>query len=141
MRTAILFLILVLLVDLLGLYIGSYRFYFYDVVLHFLGGFFTAMFFISFFKNLEIRGNELIRNKHLIFGLIIIGSALFIGVFWEFVEYLTTVYFSNYLYKNHQIICCIGNLDDTIGDLTLDAVGAVSFLLIYLKQLIKVNKS
>ena len=141
MRIAILFLILVFLVDLLGIYIGSYRFYFYDVILHFLGGFFVAMFFVSFFNNLKIEGNALIKNKHLIWALIITGSTLFIGVFWEFTEYLATIYFSEALLKNYGIVCCMGNLDDTIEDLALDSFGAIMFVFLRDIFFIKLNMS
>ena len=50
MQLAILFLILVFLIDLLGFYIGSYRIPFYDTALHFSGGFFVAMFFYHYLK-------------------------------------------------------------------------------------------
>lgn len=141
MRLAILFLILIFLIDMLGFYLGSYRLYYYDTILHFLGGFFVAMFFTAFFRNYGITHKSFGKDKFLIFSLIILSATVVVGVFWEFFEYLATVYFSNYLVKNHGIICCIGNLDDTISDLSLDAIGSIVFLLLGLKPFIKINKS
>lgn len=141
MRLAILFLILIFLIDMLGFYLGPYRPYFYDTILHFLGGFFLAMFFAAFFRNYGITDKSFGKAKFLIFGLIILSATMLVGIFWEFAEYLATVYFKSYLFKNHGIICCIGNLDDTIGDLALDAIGAITFLFFSLKPFININKS
>ncbi|MBI4117345.1 MAG: hypothetical protein HY451_01545, partial [Parcubacteria group bacterium] len=94
-------------------------------------------FFVYFFNNLGIKGNKIIKNKHLIFALIIIGSTLFIGIFWEFTEYLATIYFGDFLLKNYGIVCCMGNLDDTIGDLALDSFGAIIFLSLFVIKKLK----
>lgn len=141
MRLAILFLILIFLIDMLGFYLGHYRPYYYDTILHFLGGFFVALFFAAFFKSRGVTDKSFEKDKFSIFCLIILSATILVGVFWEFTEYLATVYFRNYLFENHGIICCIGNLDDTIGDLSLDAIGAIVFLFVYTKLFIKINKS
>jgi len=125
MRLAILFLILVFLVDLLGFYIGSYRFYFYDIVLHFFGGFFVAMFFYGYLK-------EYMTGRKIKKLLIIVGATVFIGVFWEFSEYLATVFLGDYLYNNYGITCCMGDLNDTVNDLAMDILGAIIYTTITL---------
>jgi len=130
MRLAILFLILVFLIDLLGFYIGSYRIPVYDTILHFSGGLFVAMFFLHYFKNLT-PGNPGSPGLKRVF--IIVSAVVFVGAMWEITEYISTMAFGNYLYETHRIICCIGNLDDTINDLAMDILGAASFTLITLK--------
>lgn len=132
MQLAILFLILVFLIDMLGFYIGSYRIPLYDVILHFFGGFFVAMFFGHYFKNL-IPGNP--GSPELKKTFIIVSAAVFVGAMWEITEYISTQIFGNYLYETHRIICCIGNLDDTISDLALDITGAITFVLAFLNPL------
>ena len=127
MRLAILFLILVFLIDMLGLYIGSYRLSFYDVALHFSGGFFVAMFFTHYFKNLNPGNPGTPKLKKM---FIIISAVIFVGVIWEISEYIATELFSNYLYEKYRIVCCIGNLDDTISDLGIDILGAIIFSLL-----------
>lgn len=132
MKTAILFLILVFLIDMLGFYIGSYHIPLYDVVLHFFGGFFVAMFFSHYFKNL-IPGNPGSPKLKKVF--IIVSATIFVGAMWEITEYITTEMLSNYLYKTYQIVCCIGNLNDTISDLAIDITGAITFVLSFLNPL------
>ena len=134
MRLAILFLVLIFLIDMLGFYIGSYRIPAYDIVLHFFGGFFVAMIFYHYLK-------DSIKTGFLKTVLVIVGAAIFIGVIWEFAEYSATKLIGGYLYKKYQIICCIGNLDDTFNDLAMDILGAITFILIYVKLFIKHNKA
>lgn len=142
MRLAILFLILVFLIDILGFYISSYRIPAYDMILHFFGGFFVAMLFASFLlKNYPISTDKSrIMGRFSILVLTVLGLTVLVGVFWEFIEYIATVYFKNYLAQKYAIICCIGNLDDTITDLALDISGAIIFVLIYIKSFIKITK-
>ncbi len=102
-----------------------------------------AMFFTNllFRKDRADRADKpIIKAKFSISALIILGTTIFVGVFWEFLEYLATIYFREYLIQGYKIICCIGNLDDTIGDLTMDIIGGIIFISIYLKSLIKDNK-
>ena len=128
MRLAILFLILVFLIDMLGFFIGSYHIPLYDVILHFFGGFFVAMFFSYYFKNL-IPGNP--GSPKLKKAFIIVNAAIFVGAMWEITEYITTEAFGNYLHETYRIVCCIGNLNDTISDLALDITGAITFVLAF----------
>ena len=129
MRLVILFLVLVFLIDILGFYIGSYRIPLYDTILHFFGGFFVAMFFSHYFKNL-IPGNPGSPKLKKMF--IIVSAAIFVGAMWEITEYISTEIFSNYLYETYRIVCCIGNLNDTISDLAMDITGAITYVLVFL---------
>ena len=128
MRLAILFLILVFLIDMLGFFIGSYRIPLYDVFLHFFGGFFVAMFFGYYFKSV-ITGNP--GSPKLKKAFIIVSAVIFVGAMWEITEYITTEMFGNYLYETYRIVCCIGNLNDTISDLAIDITGAITFVLAF----------
>lgn len=129
MRLAILFLVLVFLIDMLGFFIGSYRIPFYDVILHFFGGFFVAMFFSHYFKNVN-PGKPGTPELKKIF--IVVSAVVFVGAMWEIAEYVATKTFGSYLYETYRVVCCIGNLDDTISDLAMDILGAITFVLAFL---------
>lgn len=53
---------------------------------------------------------------------VILGTTLFVGVMWEFAEWISTFYNS---------LLTIGNLDDTIFDLAADLFGAAVLLLLH----------
>ena len=131
MRLAILFLILVFLIDLLGFYLGPQRPDFYDTSLHFFGGFFVAMFFSHYFKNTNLGSPGSPKLKKI---FIIVSAVIFVGAMWEITEYIATKTFGNYLYQTYRIVCCIGNLDDTINDLAMDILGAITFSLIAIRS-------
>jgi uncharacterized membrane protein YjdF len=131
MRLAILFLTLVFLINIAFMisdidYI--FRSFNVDPILHFSGGLFVAMFFADYLRHLKIGNPGSPRLKKI---LILISVTLFVGVIWEFSEYLTTGFFGNYLYGKYKIICCMGNLDDTMSDLLMDILGAITFVLAF----------
>lgn len=130
MRLAILFLILVFLIDMLGFYLGTARPEFYDTALHFFGGFFVAMFFVHYFKNLTpgTPGTPKLKKT-----FIIVSAVIFVGVMWEMFEYIATELFGSYLYETYRIVCCMGSLDDTVSDLAMDILGAITFSVVALK--------
>lgn len=133
MKTAILFLILILLANLiLGVGLKFYRFNYFDTTLHFLGGFFIAMFLAQYLGD-SIKESNPHPNK-IKMALIIVGAAVFIGVMWEFIEYLATNFLGQFLVNKYNLRCCIGNLDDTINDLTMDILGAAVFVLILMRK-------
>ena len=139
MRTAILFLILIFLVNVFLIVIDVdyiFRIYKIDPILHFSGGFFVAMLFAGYLKHLKIGNPGSPRLKKT---LILISVTVFIGVIWEFSEYSATNLFGDYLYQKHGIICCIGNLDDTISDLLMDTLGAIAFVSILLNPFRRFN--
>jgi len=131
MRTAILFLILIFSLNVflmtvdINYIFGSFN---VDPILHLFGAFFIAMFFADYLKHMQIGNPGSPRLKRI---LILISVVVFIGVLWEFSEYLATNFFGNYLYSKYKIICCMGNLDDTISDLMMDTIGAVTFVLAF----------
>lgn len=129
MKKSFLFLVLIFLINLPGLYYQWYlNYWWFDMTLHFLGGFLVAMFFTAYLKERLPEGNNL-KNA-----LIIVGAAMFVGVVWEFAEYIANQtlieFFSKYLGVK---VYFMGNLDDTISDLTMDMLGALSFSVFWLK--------
>ncbi len=129
MRLAILFLILIFLLNIFFM-VSNIEYAFktlnVDPLLHFSGGIFIAMFFTAYLKNMSIGNPGSPKLKRI---LILISVTVFIGVVWEFSEYLATGFLGNYLYQKYRIICCMGGLDDTISDLLMDTLGAATFVL------------
>ena len=120
------FLILVFLIDMVfGLGLRFYRILYFDVILHFFGGFFVAMFFYDYLK--EYTEKKASKLKKL---LIITGATVFTGVIWEFSEYIASYFLSDYLLTKYNLICCMGNLNDTVNDLLMDIIGAIAFMIL-----------
>lgn len=128
MKIAIIFLIIILLTNFVGMYYGFYNFWWFDTSLHFIGGFFIAMLFGAYFVNTKFSSK---KDRW----LAIVGAATFIGVIWEFVEYAASQMLVEPLYNHFDIRAYfIGDLDDTMKDLLMDVVGAFSWLAIYNKK-------
>jgi len=134
MKKAVFSLILTLLVNFAGMYFGFYNFWWFDVILHFLGGFFVAMLMVHYLKITELRitNYELTAIKGY---LIIVGAVSFIGVVWEFAEYLASLTLIESFYNNFGVkTSFIGDLDDTINDLLMDIVGALAWLTVFRRK-------
>ena len=123
MRRTIFFLILIFVIDIIGLYYQWYLSYsWFDQVLHFSGGFFVARLFSVYLKNHLTDGAKL-KNT-----LIILGTASFIGITWEFVEYIANIILSPIIYNHFSVkTYFMGDLNDTINDLLMDILGAGLF--------------
>ncbi|MEK7579820.1 MAG: hypothetical protein AAB469_01350 [Patescibacteria group bacterium] len=135
MKTAILFLALIFLINILFMVADVdyiFKAFNVDPILHFSGGFFVAMFFAGYLKHLKIGNPGSPRLKKV---LILVSITVFIGVIWEFSEYLGTKLFGDYFYNKYRVICCMGNLDDTINDLLMDILGAALFVFVFLNPL------
>jgi len=123
MRKAIFFLILIFTINLIGLYYQWYLTYsWFDQVLHFSGGFFVAILFSLYLKD-HFLDNAKIKNA-----LIILGVVSFIGVTWEFSEYIANVVLSPIIYNLFTVkTYFMGDLNDTVNDLLMDILGAGLF--------------
>jgi len=123
MKIAFVFLILIFLINAPGLYYQWYLdFWWFDVLLHFLGGFFIAMFFAAYLDD-HIKGESKLKNT-----LIIVGAAMFIGVVWEFAEYIANQTLVEPFYEYFRVRAYfMGDLNDTVNDLTMDMLGAFLF--------------
>jgi len=102
-----------------------WRFWWYDIVMHFLGGLMVGMIalwvynYFEYFKNKEI-------NKSLIF-LYTFLVVLSVGIGWEVFEFLIEVDFSN------------NYISDTSLDLIMDIVGSLFSSVVFLKFIRKNN--
>ncbi len=130
MKRAFFFLVLIFLINAPGLYFQWYiDFWWFDVVLHFLGGFFMAMFLGAYLKE-HIFVSAKIKST-----LIIVGAAMFAGVTWEFAEYIANQTlvdpFYNYLGIKAYFM---GDLADTVNDLMMDMLGSFTYALAFLSR-------
>ena len=126
MRRTIFFLILIFAMDIIGLYYRWYLSYsWFDQVLHFSGGFFMAMLLSKYLKD-HLLADSKLKNT-----LIILGVVSFIGITWEFVEYIANLILSPIIYNEFAIkTYFMGDLNDTINDLLMDILGAGVFAFI-----------
>ena len=128
MQKALIFLIIIFTANLFGMYYNLYWNWWFDMSLHFLGGFFVAMFMVYYLADVKTP-SKLKRY------LVVIGAVSLIGVVWEFSEYLANQMLLEPLYNNFGFRAYfIGDLDDTINDLLMDILGAISFLAIFRKN-------
>jgi uncharacterized membrane protein YjdF len=118
MKRAFLALVAIFAVNAVGLYYGWYLEHFwFDMLLHFLGGFFIAMLMAGYLK--EHFGGSKLKNI-----LVILGATAFIGVIWEFTEYIANQTLTEPTYKYFGIRAYfMGDLDDTVNDLMMDILG------------------
>ena len=128
MKKAILILAIIFISNLVGLYFGMYSVWWFDMIHHFLGGFFVAMLMWHYLSD---GPNSIFHTPYpkLKQYLILVGAVSFIGVVWEFTEYLASQTLIEPMYKYlHIRAYFIGDLDDTINDLLMDILGALSFM-------------
>lgn len=127
MKLAIFLLTLLFISNIPSIYYGWYlQFTWFDTAQHFLGGFFVAMLMVAYLKDHLIKG-EWIKNT-----LVIAGATIFIGVVWEFAEYIANQTLAEPLYRWAGIRAYfMGDLDDTVKDLILDTLGGLSFWAIH----------
>lgn len=123
MKRVIFFLILILVINLVGMYYQWYLTYsWFSQILHFSSGFFIAALFSIYLRDYLIDGSK-IKNA-----LIILGAVSFIGVTWEFAEYIANQTLIDPIYRYFQIhVYFMGDLNDTINDLLMDILGAGLF--------------
>ena len=77
---------------------------------------------------------HLIPDKKLHNLLIIVGTTVFIGVVWEFAEYLGNRLLSDPIYYYYHVrVYFMGDLQDTIKDLMDDTLGALFFTVFFYK--------
>ena len=127
MKKAFIFLLIVFLANVLSMYYGWYlKWDWTDIIAHFSGGLFMAMFMAAYLKD-QLPPGKIIKNA-----LIIVGVAVFIGVIWEFAEFIANqtliVPTRKYLGVNAYFM---GDLVDTVKDLLMDTLGALTFFIIH----------
>lgn len=129
MKKAFWALVFLFLIDIPSIYYGWYlNWDWVDIVLHFAGGFFVAMFMADYLKDRLIPGQG-IKNA-----LVVVGATIFIGVVWEFAEYLANQTLmepaKKYLGVNAYFM---GDIQDTIMDLLMDILGALTLVISFRK--------
>ena len=124
MKKAFTALVIIFIINVLSLYYGwDLKWAWFDVVMHFSGGLFVAMLMAVYLKE-YLRNGEIIKNV-----LIVVGATVFIGVVWEFAEYLGNQTLTESAYHWFGIrTYFMGDLDDTIIDLMMDTLGALAFI-------------
>ena len=130
MKKSIIFLVILLLTNVPSLYYSLYlTFSWFDTIQHLMGGFLIAMLFSEYLKE-NFRENKPIHNI-----LIVVGSTIFIGVVWEFLEYIANQTLIDPLYRKFQIRAYfMGDLEDTIKDMANDIIGGLIASLIFIRR-------
>ncbi len=103
-----------------------YSIWWFDMPMHFMGGFWLGMVFFWFFK---VRKLSLLVNLSLVTKLI--AWVLLIGVGWELFEY----FFINYMAQNNF------DLIDTLSDLFFDLFGGITAVAFLLKRDVLINSN
>ena len=147
MRKAVIFLTIIFFTNLIGaIYFNAYLTWWFDMLHHFWGGFFVAMLMAHYLKITELQitnypasprpeSSEAGELRQIQKYLIIVGAVSFIGIVWEFAEYLAGQTLIEPIYNNFGVRAYfIGDLDDTINDLLMDVLGALIFLLTFKRR-------
>ena len=99
-RFVVVFLVLLILVHIFAVFFGWYSNSLIDLTLHFLGGIWSAMFFVLLFRHfISLHLHHYFSEKIKI--LIIIASfSSLMGVLWELHSFILSEYFPFYLQEN-----------------------------------------
>lgn len=127
MKKTLLIITVIFLSNLPSMYYGWYlNYWWFDTAQHFLGGFFIAMLFSYYLKD------HLLPARKLGNTLIVVGATVFIGVVWEFTEYIANQTLIEPFYRWFEVRAYfIGDLQDTINDLLLDILGGFTLMSLY----------
>jgi len=128
--------VIILLIVILAIHVVATVNYWYwiipwfDIPMHFLGGFWLAAAFITLNSKLRIKNSEFAVKlpNYLITILITLSFAAFIGVLWEFAEFLFDIFISSGGYA--KIVQ--QDAADTLGDLFFDLLGGLTVAIIFL---------
>ncbi len=136
-KTAILALIALFLSDI---YIGIMKGWglnpFVSASYHFLGGFFVAMLVFSFYHS------EFKKLPQHLRVFVIVALTMAVGVTWEFAEYIGNKLLTEPIYQAYDFhFYFMGDLDDTVADLLMDALGAIIFVGFSSLNLLKRSKA
>jgi len=86
----------------------------------------VAMFMAAYLKDRLVPKTD---TKNI---LIVVGATLFIGVIWEFAEFIANQVLIEPFYRWFGIrTYFMGDLKDTINDLLMDMLGALTFIFLH----------
>ncbi|OGM89383.1 hypothetical protein A3J77_01170 [Candidatus Wolfebacteria bacterium RBG_13_41_7] len=101
----------------------------FDIPMHFLGGFWVAMVYFWINAKVEILNSEFSKlPKWLVNLLFILSFIALIGVLWEFYEFIFDFF-------NGKTGMFQGSSADTMGDLFFDLVGGTTAFAIFYRKL------
>ena len=115
---------------ILGFKFNFYRFDWFDVSLHFLGGLGVYLILQQYFKT-DLSGLPWLKRT-----ILLVGTTALVGVIWEFAEYSFTA-IPAILPLPWDGLSFIGDLPDTLSDLSLDILGGLFGSILYLHSLRK----
>src|SRR3989344_3870896 len=101
-----------------GFELNFYRFPWFDITLHFLGGLGVYLILSSHFRS-DLAGLLWLRRT-----ILLVGATVLVGVIWEFAEYSFTA-IPAVLSLPWDGFSFIGDLPDTLFDLGIDISGAI----------------
>lgn len=129
LKQVISFLVFVLGLHFLGTFCHWYWTYvWFDIPMHFLGGFWVGMVYFWFNPKIEILNSWFYKlPKYLTNLLFILAFTAFIGVFWEFFEFGLDFF-------TGETMRFQGTSKDTIGDLFFDLLGGTTVFAIFYKS-------
>jgi len=104
----------------------------FDIPMHFLGGFLLAIIFFYFWRFAHISIGTGVSSVPNVFGALVLtlGFVALIGVFWEFYEFLRDFY----LLTGGKISVFQNSFADTVKDLFFDLVGGTTAFAIFYKR-------
>ena len=115
--------VVVFLISRIFTYLDWFNIYFWlSPITHFVGGIVTAWTAYLLYTYLE--NKKLHISSDFLFYLFLIGVVAIFGVFWEFYEFLSDIYLAT---------SYLGNVYDTLEDLSMDLFGAFIFV-VYLAK-------
>lgn len=109
-------------------YSWYYHYWWFDMVMHFAGGFFVALSVLYLYFHSGYV--ELSHNQAWFTILCALGAGAVVGVFWEFFEFAIDLYTGRTF---NGISVMDQKVGDTLSDLFFDMFGAVAASLVFLK--------
>lgn len=107
-----------------------WRFWWFDIVMHILGGLVLSLFVLWFYGLYDPRG--LAESPELLLFALAVSAVILIGLFWELFEF-TTDAFNRLSLVPKEIFALQVGVIDTLTDLLSDIAGAFIGSLIFLK--------
>lgn len=130
---------LLFVVNIVALLVGVYQRYpWFDVPMHFFGGYAVALLGIALYAWISERVALRATSKHysraaivLLEGLVVIGLVMIVGVAWEIWEFLMDQYAEGVV---GRFGASQHGMADTMGDFVNDGIGAVTAWVLWRKR-------
>lgn len=127
------FLIIVVGTWSIGLiYYLPFQYWWFDVFIHFLGGLWVLSLLVAIKNYYKINIAE--TNNFLVSFFVLVSLVVFVGVIWEFLEFVADRYILKTGFTNMR-----GVYEDTLNDLFMDMIGGIFGSVVYLLKNKKTN--